>query len=164
MGNHEVTAAFCKESGWRQVFEYTVKPDRAPPPPPDIAPTSLSAHKRLWTEIPYYTVFRYTATLYIVPQAAVTYSYAISVLVCVKPESLRMFVFFLYYKYIYPKSVVVWDMTQCILLKIYWPFGGKYCLHFHITSLLYSEKGRSAFFRSVSTFLPDYTTARWTKL
>jgi hypothetical protein len=152
MSNHEETATFCKENGWRQVFEYRVKPDKATPPPPrsDIAPPSLSTHKRLWTENSYYTVFRYIATLDITPQADVTNIYAISVLVCVKPDSLLMFIFLFYYKYVYLKSDVVWDITQCILLKIYWPFGGKNCFHFQITILLYTENGCSAFFSAVS--------------
>jgi hypothetical protein len=38
------------------------------PPPPHIAPPSLSAHESLWTEIPYYTVFQYTVLQYTVLQ------------------------------------------------------------------------------------------------
>jgi hypothetical protein len=38
---------------------------------PDMVPPSLTAHGSLWTEIPYYTVFRLTATLDTPPETAV---------------------------------------------------------------------------------------------
>ena len=57
-----------------QVKDVETNPDIAPCP----SPPSLNGHESLWTEIPYYTVLRFTATLDIVPQIAVTNSGATS--------------------------------------------------------------------------------------
>jgi hypothetical protein len=48
--------------------DFTVRPN------PDISPPSFIAHKSLWTEIPYYAVFRVTATLHLPPQFVVKVS------------------------------------------------------------------------------------------
>jgi hypothetical protein len=36
---------------------------------PDMAPPSISSHESLWTEIPYYTIFRFTEILDILPHS-----------------------------------------------------------------------------------------------
>jgi hypothetical protein len=59
------------------------------------------------------------------------------------------------------ESTILFDVTSCSLVEVYWHFGGTYCLYFQGRRLRQSNSndGCITLFRNVGKYLPDCTAS-----